>query len=84
MGHDLRLFDLAGLTVSETGRIGEKGKIENPVFSYRPIRIHCAEDGTTEWAFDDSSTNRFLFTVNNEECYEAAMTEALAAVLETI
>ena len=78
------IFDLAGKTVCPDGTIVNKGETDSPVFEYKPIQITCKPDGETIWNFTETSEDRFIFHINDQNNYEAAMTRALATLLKEI
>ena len=77
------IFAAAGLSVTASGALSE-GRAADAVFEYIPIRVRCADDGTTEWTEDASSTDRFLCHIPDPARYESAMTKALFDTLATL
>ena len=75
------IFHMAGKTVTSEGEIVPLEEAKEAVYTYRPIRVTCSDEGRTVWAFDDTASDRFIFHINREDLYEKAMTKALAAVL---
>jgi len=54
------------------------------VFSFDPIRITCSDAGVTEWTHDAVARDRYIFHVRDLERYQATMTTALKALLQTL
>lgn len=75
------IFHMAGKTVTLDGEIVPLKEANEAVYTYRPIRVTCSDEGRTVWAFDDTASDRFIFHINREDLYEKAMTKALATVL---
>lgn len=78
------IFDIAGKTVTTDGRIADKETVSNPVFEYRPVKASPTPEGDTIWEYDETSTDRFMFCVNDTACYDNAMAEALGDLLSTL
>lgn len=71
------IFEIAGKTVTTDGELVNKHNCTNPLYSYLPISIQCSQEGETVWNFDESSSDRFIFNINDEEKYGAMMTKAI-------
>ncbi len=72
----------AGYTVTVEGDIVPVGA-ENAVFDFVPINVTARDNGFVEWSECESS-NRYIFKINDEEKYTAAMTRALEKMLSVI
>lgn len=78
-------FHAAGYTVSTEGKVLPLDKkLDQPVFTFDPIKITCADNGVTQWTPDDSSKHRFIFHVRDVERYQSAMTTAMKSLLMTL
>lgn len=76
------LLHLAGYGVGLDGAL-VPGRPAAPLFGFTPIRVACA-DALTRWKPDPASTDRFIFTVNDLERYERAMTLAMKTLLAAL
>ena len=77
-------FHAAGYTVSTEGKILPfNEKSDQPVFTFDPIKIACADNGVTKWTPDDSSKRRFIFHVRDVDHYQSAVTTAMKSLLLT-
>ena len=75
-------FHAAGHTVSTDGIILPlEQKSDQPVFTFDPIKITCADNGVTKWTHDDNSKRRFIFHVRDVNHYQSAMTTAMKSLL---
>lgn len=72
----------AGLTVNRAGNIVPLGqKPEEEVFSFIPVQVSCDEQGRNHWTPCAGSKDRFLYRVNDQSVYQAAMTRALGEMV---
>lgn len=72
----------AGLTVLKNGDIAQLGaNAVEEVFSFVPIEVSCDAQGRTDWHEVEAASERFIFRVNDEAAYQAAMTRALGAII---
>lgn len=79
------LLHAAGLTVTTTGAIEPLAGCQNSVYRFIPISVTCADDGQTTWApIDADHSHRFIFEINDENAYAAAMTSALHTLLSAL
>ena len=70
-----------GQTVSREGKIVSAVDAVDPVFTFDPIEVTCANSGVTRWTSSTAKTNRYLFHVRDTDRYSAAMTTALHSLL---
>jgi hypothetical protein len=78
-------FHAAGYTVCSDGKIVPLDEVsESPVFTFDPITIQCADNGVTQWTFDENSKRRFIFHVRDIDHYQTAMTTAMKSLLMTL
>ena len=77
-----RILHTAGLTVNCSGDIVPLGqKPEDEVFSFIPVQVSCDEQGRNHWTPCAGSKDRFLYRVNDQSVYQAAMTRALGEMV---
>lgn len=75
-------FDLAGLGITRAGEAVRKTENRDDwVYSFDPIEVQCAPDGTTSWKPAAQPGNRYLFHVLDRELYPQAMTIAMRNLL---
>jgi len=78
------MIHASGQTVLKNGHIEHLSTVnEEPVFSFVPIHMQCAENGVTHWTPAKQETGRFILQVNDEVRYPSAMTDALKELLST-
>jgi hypothetical protein len=78
-------FHAAGYTISGGGKIMPLDKKpDQPVFTFDPIKIRCADNGVTTWTPDANSKQRFIFHVRDKDHYESAITESMKMLLMTL
>lgn len=77
-------FDLAGYGVTRAGRIlPKRDPNADWVYRFEPVSIECSSSGVTRWKFSDPSSRRFLFRIQDCECYPQAMSSAMRELLLT-
>lgn len=70
-----------GLSVARDGSIIPLGEApDREVFGFLPVRISCSDTGRLKWQ-ECPSGDRFIFTVNDIDRYQPAMTAALVWLL---
>jgi hypothetical protein len=72
----------AGYTVTRDGQIVSRNeKHAEPVFTFDAVKVKCDDNGVTHWVNDDSSTDRFIFHVQDTDNYQSAMTTGMKSLL---
>ncbi|MEN8227713.1 MAG: nucleoside hydrolase [Bacteroidota bacterium] len=66
----------AGMKVTTKGKIVPVDAKEKAVCSFKPVAIHCDDQGYPSWEADPQSTTRYIFHVDDVDNYEEAMTVA--------
>jgi hypothetical protein len=78
------LMAAAGLSVTRDGRLLPAAEVADPLFTFDPVTVTCADNGQTTWQAATAPTGRFIFHVRDEAAYAASMTKALAELLSTL
>ena len=72
----------AGKTVTVDGKVvAPQAAVEDAVFDFVPIEVHCDENGITEWQQAKGPTDRYIFRVRDGNKYPKAMLAALKSML---
>lgn len=78
-------FHATNYTVSRDGIIFPPNELfDQPVFTFDPISVQCADNGVTRWTNENNSKLRFIFHVRDVDRYQSAMTTAMKSLLVTL
>jgi hypothetical protein len=74
-------LNAAGKKITSAGEIVSISSEMDSVFSFKPIKVSCNDDGYTTWELSNNSKNRFIFHVDDLMNYQKAISEALKNLL---
>ncbi len=75
----------AGKSVSSDGTlIDYDTEGQDKLYTLDPISVTCSPTGITDWKYDASSKERFIFHIKDMQRYNSAMTKAISIILEKI
>ncbi|MBN2292042.1 MAG: hypothetical protein JXM70_06425 [Pirellulales bacterium] len=79
------MFHMTGKTVLADGSIVAIDRAnDKSVYTFRPIRLNCDEQGRTSWKFDKTqppNRARYIFEVRDTKNYNTAMSKALKSLI---
>lgn len=74
-------FHAAGKKVTPEGEIVDLDSDKESVYTFKPIKVSCTDQGLTTWEIEPRNTGRFIFHIEDLAKYQAAMTAALKSLL---
>jgi len=74
-------FHAAGKKVTPDGEIVDLSSDKESVYSFKPVKVTCTDQGLTTWEIQPRNTGRFIFHIEDLSKYQSAMTTALKSLL---